>query len=1138
MSGENDRLKILLEQSQRDFIPPVIIQIDTAQIQNIIHGLCKEMISLKKEVTQLKGQLESKTDHADFSVFSNQINNNINELMIQHNDDVKQINSNVEDLKNALIAGLDKCLADAGSVAREMVSEIKPTSPREIARSVTPTQNYQPPIPPAEIVKLTQQIQDLSQRVTQIEEKSNNQDISNLQQQINDQVQQLTNKDIVVDQQFSSEPSSHPPSPHKQREQVDQDSSSLPPSTVTSQKNSPSRSSVHTPNPEISNQLDDINNAVAQLKERLSMLEGSEQLRNMENRESFENVSKLLQEQNDQMKKLSEEISTLQSASEATTRSVKTLEPIKSDISEEVIAQLKSKIQDLESNLFNCVTVTDLNNQMANQKSDFIQFKEMLDECKKQIEETAKQAQLALEQTSQDAALQQTDEFKDLYDLPSKRSSNIPNEEQNKTENNDNSDQKAIDSKEERETTPPATKPSMGAINTDELLDSFLDASQVEFEKMRKGLMDEISQNIRNISTQLQSSIAKESTKFDLGLKKVTAQVTEQGNQFQSDFKTHNYEQMNAIKDLHVTDSELTERIRTLEERIEVLTKLATAPPPKIETLIDEKGKLDLTPILMQMQAQTAMCNDLSSRIVVLENKEEVSPQSFNSLVETISGHEQKLSSLEITATQTDLKISELKEMQNEFQKKLDNPEEDPRITEIREIVMSVEDESKRLRDAMVKFNKDLISCRAAINTLRAHSEETAGIIDDIRKVSEQAKEESTATDKRLKKVIVFIQNENSNFGNQLKDVAQSVERNANRIEEISGRCAEIEALATAKGDHKTKDNKDDDDEFNYYSESSETEKSKPTTAKSSHSAKVDIMTSPHVILPAEDEQTKKEELLIPKIQQPQQQQPMMSASQVVQLPPQVVYEQPIVTVVRKQLENEQFRNTTKSSLPRLGKGPTLTTKQGDVTRTELRKYDELFGKIDQLDQKYSAMKSVIDGLTKQTKQLHESKAEKDALQALFDQFRLAMGELNNRIGTLRKNIIQKADIAELHQLRAEVVKEIKIQGETAAGTEPVRCLLCGNPRHGISGAADGNPAIQPQQMQQTNNRPSAPVAPGMSTRVSGADGNACYVYGENGQLFLGRSGDGKPIILKNLMNDPGNQGMAPGDNSAMLEAT
>jgi hypothetical protein len=174
--------------------------------------------------------------------------------------------------------------------------------------------------------------------------------------------------------------------------------------------------------------------------------------------------------------------------------------------------------------------------------------------------------------------------------------------------------------------------------------------------------------------------------------------------------------------------------------------------------------------------------------------------------------------------------------------------------------------------------------------------------------------------------------------------------------------------------------------------------------------------------------------------------------------------------------------------------------------RIDLRKYDELFGRADRIEASIGVIKSSIDTVVKTVKSLQETKADKEALQALFDQFRLAMGELSNRLGSLRRAIVQKADVQDLHVLRADVQKDLHAVGETAAGTEQVRCLLCGNPRHNVAGA------IPPAE----DAPPTRVGGPGVSTRVGGDA--TCFVYSETGEMFLGRSNDGKPIVMKNIL--------------------
>ena len=118
-----------------------------------------------------------------------------------------------------------------------------------------------------------------------------------------------------------------------------------------------------------------------------------------------------------------------------------------------------------------------------------------------------------------------------------------------------------------------------------------------------------------------------------------------------------------------------------------------------------------------------------------------------------------------------------------------------------------------------------------------------------------------------------------------------------------------------------------------------------------------------------------------------------------------------------------------------------------------------------------------------------------------------------------------------------------------AAGTETVRCLLCGQPRRNIAGANAPIPAATLAGNQNTTNvlnqtntlaQPNLTMAtlstnppenmdlatmksmgPSVSTRTSGNDGNSCFVYGKDGEMYIGRSPDGKPIVASALANKP-----------------
>ncbi|OHT06387.1 hypothetical protein TRFO_05584 [Tritrichomonas foetus] len=1112
-------------------------------MQNLLQGFCTQMIKMQNEIETLKGQLATKANQNDFATFASQIDAKVDDALNLHEEDVTRLDSTIEGLKNALITGLDKCMAEAGSAARDLIQNIpnprpSPKSASESSRQKIALPQAQPqvqtvylqtPVPTADFSELTRQIQSLAERVSVIESKTPSRSLPNTAPSSATDTQRPNN--AITPPTTTTQPTNDTTTP-----------GATPTPTIPTISNKSSNNffnsrppSAKSPNPNDSqaNQLYDLNNAIRVLNERVSMLENEEADDELESqpqeRDILQKVSadvpddiyKLLNEHSAQIKNLTSELESMKNTpSQPAIRVPSPL--VKNEVSSDntvAISQLNDRLNEVEGHLSNFATVTnDVREQVSKQKSqldntiaDLEKYKQLAAKLSNSLA-ALKKSNSHTEATPEEEEKNEVIEdeaFKELYDLEPK-----PDESNNNENSQRNDEDDDIKEKPTRVTNTPPTRPSLGNLNTDELLDTFLDATRAEVDKARKGILDEIGAKIRELSVQLSGNITKTAASFDIGLKKANSKIQDTSTQFQTDLKNHNIDQQNTVKDLHVADAELQERIRSIEQRVDALTAAATAPPPKMEAIIDEDGKLDLGPLLMQIQAQAALFNDVIGRISAVENKDMVSPTAFNSVVETLGGHEAKLNQLDVTTVQTDMKLAELREIQDEIKAKLNNPEEDIKIQELREMVMSLEDETKRLREAMVKFNKDLIACRAAINTLRSHSEEETAAIEEMRKICENTRDDTAATDKRLKKVIVFIQNENKDLSNQIKDVIHSVERNADRIEEIANREPPSPQVVYKK----------DNSKESLISEASTpvTEKasSKPSTPKPLLPPKSDvhlenIMTSPHVVLPPMDEKPPSD-LLIPKIPpQPAPQQIVQQAPpQVVQLPPQVVYEQPIVTVVRKQVELEQAqaRASGKSTLPRLNKaqGP----RSNEVTRNDLKKYDEIFTRLDQYDQKFASIKSAIDGLNKQIKILQDTKAEKDALQALFDQFRLAMGELNNRIGSLRKNIINKADVNDLQQLRNEVAKELKVQGETAAGTETVKCLLCGNPRHNVSGAID-DPVMQKL------------VGPGVSSRVTGADGtgNVCFVYGERGEMYFGRSQDGKPIVLKSLLNDPGNTG-------------
>jgi hypothetical protein len=676
------------------------------------------------------------------------------------------------------------------------------------------------------------------------------------------------------------------------------------------------------------------------------------------------------------------------------------------------------------------------------------------------------------------------------------------------------------------------------SLNTDELLDGFLDAARTEIDKARRQMLDETAANLRAFSTQVNGSFQKSSANVDLLFKKCQAKIQETDAALQGEIKASRTEQSNQVKQLFVTAAEVNQRLKTMEQRMDAITQAPKDGAPQLDAIVAADGKIDLEPVLIQLQGLLTATSDLSSRIRALEEREVAPPGVVAAMKEAMDLQERKIQGLEVQEVGAEMRLAELREMIEDLKKHQQNPEEDTKYQELRDLARSLEDDTVKLRDAMVKVNKDMISCRAAINTLRSHSEDLAASMEDVRRIAEGVRDDTTATDKRLKKVVLFVQNETKDLTSQIKDVQLAIDRNANRIEEISAqKRPEQQVGAPAQPDQQT-----------------------PTQGKASGRAPesgpppspnrlqlpttpvMSIATSPHPQPPDSPiepsppvAQQQLHHLPLPPLAPVPMPPPQVMTSgppQVVHLPPQIIYEQPVVTVVKKQQMEVETGVRPGKPLPRLKPTPLQAiAKAGppEVTRTDLKKYDELFGRLEKCESTFQYTKSAIESLNKTAKMLTDTKADKDALQTLFDQFRLAMGELNNRVGTLRKAILQKADVSELQTLRADVTKDIQATGETAAGTETVRCLLCGNPRHNVSGAIP----------LASDEPPARAFGPGVSTRMYAGDGQgtSCFVYSETGEMFMGRSPDGKPIVMKNVLGPANIPGARPGEAPQAQEA-
>lgn len=205
--------------------------------------------------------------------------------------------------------------------------------------------------------------------------------------------------------------------------------------------------------------------------------------------------------------------------------------------------------------------------------------------------------------------------------------------------------------------------------------------------------------------------------------------------------------------------------------------------------------------------------------------------------------------------------------------------------------------------------------------------------------------------------------------------------------------------------------------------------------------------------------------------------------------------------IPNKELLQKLIDEKTKA-LPIQRSTPLPKIQQMKIEKIDDSRLDQVGSKLDKQETFMQQIKRTLDQQQKAISALEDSKADKSATQVLFEQFRIAMGELNNRLGSVRKSLIGKADTSELHSALSNLVGSIQ-NTDTAAGFEQVKCIACGRPRTNVTGSMEDTPATRK-------------MPPPTSTRiVADGEGQVCFVYGSGGEMFIGRSADGRSRYVK-----------------------
>ena len=595
--------------------------------------------------------------------------------------------------------------------------------------------------------------------------------------------------------------------------------------------------------------------------------------------------------------------------------------------------------------------------------------------------------------------------------------------------------------------------------NAEEMLDMCMDACKQEIAEAKLDLMKEVDGKIKASAAQIMDNVGKMQAETNEAVKKNSGLIEDLENKLIEDTSKLDKCLTEMLQKLKTELVAAEQRIDSIEER---LAAMQTAPDMEaLKGAVGDDGKVDSEALVAQMQALAQSLSDTNARVSALEKRETVSPERLDAMAEAMAGLTTRAQKLEQTEIKTELKLAQLNEAIEELKEAMDAKGESDKGNAQQQ---DVGDGGDSIKEQLVKCQRDILSNRAAIKTLRENSEQTRSLVDEANRVAYDVRTDMDNAMEKRKKLKEFVKKELEKLASQIKELQDSMLSGGK-----SGRGAErvkLGGLPVARA----------------------------APAMSAHA-------------PAPQEN-----VIVPV---PEKEPAPVGITEYCDPPPPAPVIQPAESKIKEQhstgsvtISRPRGDIAASPSVPRRKPLPRLGTAQGkrepEVFKSDLKKFDDLLPRMKDIDQTIATLKSAIEQLNKNTQHLNDVKADKSELQNVFDQFRMAMGEMNQRVGSLRKALVNKAESQELQELQKALMREVIATGETAAGAETVRCLMCGRPRDHVTGAID-----DPDLIKQ--------IGPAMSSRVTNVDGDgtACFVYGEHGEMFLGRSVDGRPIFSR-----------------------
>jgi predicted nucleic acid-binding Zn-ribbon protein len=601
----------------------------------------------------------------------------------------------------------------------------------------------------------------------------------------------------------------------------------------------------------------------------------------------------------------------------------------------------------------------------------------------------------------------------------------------------------------------------------DPTLEAILDAALGEIEKVRKELASDTREQVSNGQTHANAGITKVSGNLEVSSKRLGTGLQELDAKLSSGMQSLQTTTGGQVRQMTADLGTIVARLVVIEDRLNGLTQGASQAA--LSQVIGADGSVDIGLLLQQVQAQFVLCDDMNTRLKAIEGRSFVSPVEFA----TVSRQAEDLSTRMVPV---ECGLQAHTERLGELENKIGGVAAiegrqyamDQRVKDIVAMLAEIQNSSGKVQDLVNRCNKDVINARTATNALRAHTEETRAMLDESRRVVSRFRDELHGTDARIKKIVAYVQNETGDLATNMKDMQAMIDRTAERIETLSGAVTQIE-------------------------QQRQQSLAKPQPIDQLPKHVTPLQRSPRISAPPVDVEVSS--TFGPDSPREEGQ------TAVVHPPEKLAPGPPAITITGR-------RQSTEGPVPR-GKplprvGVSQSRRDPEVTKSELKRFDDLVPHVREIDGAIATIRSQIERISRQVQGLEEAKAERSELQSVFEQFRSALGELNGGVGALRKMILSKADAVDLQEFQQRFLHQIQQTGETAGGSENIHCLLCGRPRTTVTGSID-DPDI------------AKAIGQGMSTRVTSLDGqgNSCFVYGDHGALFWGRSADGKPLFAK-----------------------